>query len=201
MVFGFHRLGRNAGGRRRNAGLWTDSRYFAQAERATGRQRRRADETARAAHARALGVAARASARRRRARRAPATGCRWPRNAALRGHWPNAARCCIELDLPGVVWSDRPPLPHAPVYEHPGLLRHPTRAEKLARRAQGHAQARRHATPRFRLDEIAWVLNLRGSDVECNPVFLAHLLVDAKRAPRCSSIASKLERRSGRRWQ
>ena len=32
------------------------------------------------------------------------------------------------------------------------------------------------------LDDIAWTLNLRGTDVHCNPVFVAYLLIDTKRA-------------------
>jgi Xaa-Pro aminopeptidase len=32
------------------------------------------------------------------------------------------------------------------------------------------------------LDDLAWLLNLRGSDVDYNPVFVAHLLLDAQRA-------------------
>src|SRR5579885_1294125 len=50
------------------------------------------------------------------------------------------------------------------------------------------------------LDEIAWVLNLRGSDVEYNPVFLAHLLIDGDGA-RLFVDASKLDTDLGRRLQ
>src|SRR5579885_203710 len=50
------------------------------------------------------------------------------------------------------------------------------------------------------LDEIAWVLNLRGSDVEYNPVFLAHLLIDGDGA-RLFVDASKLDTDLWRRLQ
>jgi Xaa-Pro aminopeptidase len=88
----------------------------------------------------------------------------------------------VEDDLPGSIWNDRPPLPRAPVYEHPLEYAIHGRAAKLAdlRAAMQRSGATHHVVSA--LDEIAWVLNLRGSDVEYNPVFLSHLLVDADRA-------------------
>ena len=84
----------------------------------------------------------------------------------------------IDLDLPGTVWTDRPPLPRAPVVEHDPAYVDRARTAKLAqlRLAMHELGATRHLLST--LDDIAWLLNLRGSDVECNPVFLAHLLVD-----------------------
>ena len=86
-------------------------------------------------------------------------------------------RC--DLDLPGMAWPDRPPLPRAPVIAHAAAFVDASRADKLARvRRAMHARgAGQHLLSS--LDDIAWLLNLRGSDVECNPVFLAHLLVSA----------------------
>jgi Xaa-Pro aminopeptidase len=84
----------------------------------------------------------------------------------------------IDLDLPGAVWTERPPLPRAPVIAHAPAYVDASRADKLARvrRALRSHGATRHLLSS--LDDIAWLLNLRGSDVECNPVFLAHLLLD-----------------------
>jgi Xaa-Pro aminopeptidase len=88
----------------------------------------------------------------------------------------------VEDDLPGAIWSERPPLPHAPIREHPPEYAIHTRADKLdgVRDAMRQAGATHHIVSA--LDEIAWVLNLRGSDVEYNPVFLSHLLVAANGA-------------------
>lgn len=85
----------------------------------------------------------------------------------------------VDLDLPGMVWRDRPALPHAPVFEHPLSYAGTTRAEKFEKLR--NAMRKQHATHHLvsSLDDIAWLTNLRGSDVECNPVFLAHLLVEA----------------------
>ncbi|WP_290874629.1 aminopeptidase P family protein [Aquabacterium sp.] len=75
------------------------------------------------------------------------------------------------------IWPDRPPLPQAPVYEHALPHAATPRAAKLAalREAMKAKGANQHwiAT----LDDLAWVLNLRGADVDYNPVFLGHLLV------------------------
>lgn len=83
-----------------------------------------------------------------------------------------------ETDLLDAVWSERAPLPAAPVYEHRPPHATVSRADKLA--AVRAAMARHGATHHFvsTVDDIAWLTNLRGRDVEYNPVFLAHLLID-----------------------
>src|SRR5690242_11190553 len=88
------------------------------------------------------------------------------------------ARVRTDLDLPGEVWIDRPALPKAVVFEHAPGYPGSTRAEKLERLRTSlrRQQATHHLVSS--LDDVAWLTNLRGSDVECNPVFLAHLLVE-----------------------
>ena len=87
------------------------------------------------------------------------------------------AKVRINLDLPGQVWTDRPPLPRSPVVAHDPAYVTTPRAQKLARVREAMAGAGATAHLLSSLDDIAWLLNLRGSDVECNPVFLAHLLL------------------------
>lgn len=88
------------------------------------------------------------------------------------------AKLRVDLDLPGVVWPDRPALPKAPVVEHPLAYAGTPRAEKFNKLRS--ALRKQHVTHHLvsSLDDIAWLTNLRGSDVECNPVFLAHLLIE-----------------------
>jgi Xaa-Pro aminopeptidase len=86
-----------------------------------------------------------------------------------------------DRDLLDEVWPDRPALPEEPVYEHLEPFATQPRGDKLA---QVRDAMRRHgATHHFvsTVDDIAWLFNLRGSDVTYNPVFLAHALVDADR--------------------
>ncbi len=87
-----------------------------------------------------------------------------------------------DLDLLAEVWTDRPALPAAPVYAHAAPQRCSPRAERLARVRD--AIAAQGASHHFvsSVDDVAWITTLRGADVDYNPVFLAHLLIDAKRA-------------------
>jgi len=82
-------------------------------------------------------------------------------------------------DLLDAIWPDRPALPAQPVYAHRAPQAPRPRAAKLA--LVREAMARHGATHHFisTVDDIAWLTNLRGSDVDYNPVFLAHLLLDA----------------------
>ncbi|MBV8035371.1 aminopeptidase P family protein [Roseateles sp.] len=84
-----------------------------------------------------------------------------------------------DLDLVQDAWEDRPGLPVEPIYEHQPPQAAVARADKLARvrAAMASLQASHHLVST--VDDVAWLLNLRGSDVECNPVFIAHLLLDA----------------------
>ncbi len=87
-----------------------------------------------------------------------------------------------DLDLVAEVWSDRPALPAAPVYEHLPPHAATSRADKLAgvRAAMAAHGAGWHFLST--LDDIAWLFNLRGSDVSYNPVFIAHALIGADTA-------------------
>lgn len=81
------------------------------------------------------------------------------------------------LDILDRVWTDRPDIPLRPIVPHPLELAGETCAHKLDRIRT--ALKERHACGMLvsALDDIAWTLNLRGSDVHCNPVFVAYLLV------------------------
>ncbi|MDP2004064.1 MAG: aminopeptidase P family N-terminal domain-containing protein, partial [Rubrivivax sp.] len=83
-----------------------------------------------------------------------------------------------DIDLLDAIWPDRPTLPAMPVYAHAAPHAPVPRAAKLAQVRQ--AMGARNATHHFisTVDDVAWLTNLRGSDVSYNPVFLAHLLLD-----------------------
>lgn len=87
-----------------------------------------------------------------------------------------------DLDLLGEVWADRPGLGQAPVFEHRPPHACVPRTDKLRalRGALGGREASHHLVSS--LDDIAWLLNLRGQDVDYNPVFIAHALVGPERA-------------------
>lgn len=81
------------------------------------------------------------------------------------------------LDALGEIWTDRPAIPDTPVRLHPmGYAGETCRSkmDRLRRRLRAlHADGMLVSA----LDDIAWLLNLRGDDVHCNPVFVAYLLL------------------------
>ena len=82
-----------------------------------------------------------------------------------------------EQDLLDSVWPERPGLPAETVYEHLPPHASVPRSAKLAavREAMQRHGASHHLVST--VDDVAWLTNLRGSDVNYNPVFLAHLLL------------------------
>ena len=84
------------------------------------------------------------------------------------------------LDPLAVIWKNRPPIPENPVEVYPLTYAGEAAHEKIARIRQ--ALRRQHADGMLMsaLDDIAWTLNLRGSDVHCNPVFVSYLLISSK---------------------
>lgn len=94
----------------------------------------------------------------------------------------NGAKLVSDEDLLERCWPDRPTLPTPPVQELAAELQAQSRATKLAdlRACMARAGASHHLVSS--LDDLAWALNLRGSDVHYNPVFVGHLLLDATQA-------------------
>ena len=82
------------------------------------------------------------------------------------------------LDLVGEIWENRPPMSQAPVWELEEQYAGRSRADKLsALRADVQKQgADVHILTS--LDDICWLLNIRGDDVACCPVVLSFLLLD-----------------------
>ncbi|HEY0488365.1 MAG TPA: aminopeptidase P family protein [Telluria sp.] len=87
-----------------------------------------------------------------------------------------------DIDLLDEVWSDRPGLPADPVFEHAPPFACTTRAAKLGATRASMQAAGANAHFISTLDDIAYLFNLRGADVSFNPVFLAHALVTGERA-------------------
>ncbi|WP_395403914.1 aminopeptidase P family protein [Pseudoduganella sp. UC29_106] len=87
-----------------------------------------------------------------------------------------------DLDVLDEVWTNRPSLPTEQVYEHLPPYAPKGRGTKLAelRADMARLGATHHVIST--LDDIAWLFNLRGSDVNFNPIFLSHALIDAGQA-------------------
>lgn len=81
------------------------------------------------------------------------------------------------FDLPGMLWEDRPILPDSPVFEHKPGYAGMSLGEKLLKVREEMYSSKISHHLLTALDDIAWLLNLRGKDVEYNPVFFAYMLI------------------------
>lgn len=159
------------------AGLWTDSRYFLQAAQqleGTGIDLYKemlpetpsisAFLTERLKEGQAVGIDGKVFA-----------------TEAARSLQKELADKGIELrctaDPMEQIWTDRPEMPQDPAFIHDTKYAGRTCAEKLADIRTEMKKAGADNLLLSALDEIAWTLNLRGSDVHCNPVVVSYLLI------------------------
>ena len=160
-----------------NAGLWTDSRYFIQAEeqlKGTGIQlfKDRLPETPSISEW--LGSVLNKDEK-----------------VGIDG-WVNsmqeAAGLRKELQTYGLeltlvedpfqyIWDDRPTLPQTPVFIHGLEYAGVSCSEKINKIKESIKSKGATGIILSSLDEIAWTLNLRGDDVHCNPLFISYLFL------------------------
>lgn len=84
------------------------------------------------------------------------------------------------FDLTDRFWEDRPSLIFHPVWELEPSQRGCSRKDKLSMLRNEVVQKGADAHLLTSLEDIAWLLNLRGSDIHCNPVFLSYLYLTAE---------------------
>ena len=80
------------------------------------------------------------------------------------------------------IWHGRPAIPEHLVSIHPLEYTGETTREKLVRIRKALREQHADGMLMTALDDIAWTLNLRGSDVHCNPVFVSYLLISSTSA-------------------
>lgn len=159
------------------AGLWTDSRYWEQADSdlaGTGIKTMRAGAPDVPMPAQWLADRLAGGARVNIDGQVLAVQAHRQWQAALS---EKGISLVIDTDVIGDVWQGRPELPQGTVFEHLPPFACRSRAENLAavRAAMVKHKAAWHWLSS--LDDIAWLFNLRGNDVSYNPVFLAHALI------------------------
>lgn len=162
------------------AGLWTDSRYWEQAAKeleGSGIQLQRAGEAGVPEPANWL--AEHLPARSRVALDSQSVSAQsllaWQK-ATPELEW------VLETDLLSPIWTDRPAAPVGQVVEHRSPFACRTRQENLSSTRAAMQEQGAHWHLLSALDDIAWTLNLRGSDVSYNPVFLSYLLIGPDQA-------------------
>ena len=82
-----------------------------------------------------------------------------------------------DADPMAELWTDRPVIPDNMVSLHPLEYSGESTSSKISRVRKHLLDCGADGLLVTALDEIAWVLNLRGSDVHCNPVFVSYLLI------------------------
>ena len=80
-------------------------------------------------------------------------------------------------DIFDAIWENRPGLPQTPVFILDETRTGTSCTDKISRIQEAIAKNGASAIILSALDEIAWTLNLRGDDVHCNPVFISYLLI------------------------
>ena len=83
------------------------------------------------------------------------------------------------LDPLAQIWQDRPLIPVNPVEEYPLIYAGEAANVKIARIRQALRKLHADGMLMAALDDIAWTLNLRGTDVHCSPLFVSYLLVSS----------------------
>ena len=82
-----------------------------------------------------------------------------------------------DLDPAEELWTDRPPIPKNKVEIQPLEFAGESAESKIERVRQALREQQAEYLVISQLDEIAWLLNMRGSDVHCNPVFVSYVLL------------------------
>lgn len=86
-------------------------------------------------------------------------------------------RLRTDLDPAETLWTDRPPIPKNKVEVQPLEYAGETAESKIERVRQALREQKADSIVISQLDEIAWLLNMRGTDVHCNPVFVSYVLL------------------------
>lgn len=83
------------------------------------------------------------------------------------------------LDPLNLIWKDRPVIPENPVEIYPLKYAGERCCDKISRIRKALRTVHADGMLMSALDDIAWTLNLRGTDVHCNPVFVSYLLISS----------------------
>jgi len=88
----------------------------------------------------------------------------------------------VSIDLPGLSWKNRPSLPSQAFYVFDTRYAGKSATDKLILLRAEMKKARAELFVMSALDDIAWLFNIRGKDVDYNPVVIAYALVESEKA-------------------
>lgn len=95
-----------------------------------------------------------------------------------------------DADLVGEIWSDRPAAQFNPVSEYPMQYAGVSREEKLSLIREDMHKAGAETLILSQLSDIAWLMNLRGNDVMCNPVFFSFVILTEDKVKLYADVAA-----------
>ena len=96
-----------------------------------------------------------------------------------------------DFDPLDIIWKDRPSVPDFPVEIQPLEYAGETLQSKLSRIRKALRVLHADGMLVSALDDIAWTLNLRGTDVHCVPVFVSYLLDERKLTPQVTAYLAE----------
>ncbi len=94
----------------------------------------------------------------------------------------NGIELLTDVDFMDEIWKNRPSLPMNTIFEHDVKYTGASRAEKLSIVRKELSKIRCESILLTALDDIAWLFNIRSNDVECNPVTIAYAIVHSNSA-------------------
>lgn len=94
----------------------------------------------------------------------------------------NGAKVVYDNYLAGDLWEDRPELPSSKI----SILSYDVTGESIKGKVERIREKMQKAGARYHflgsIDDIAWITNMRGADVECNPVYLSYLMIGERKS-------------------
>ncbi len=93
---------------------------------------------------------------------------------------PHNAKVSLTADLISPLWDDRPPLPDSPAYELPAEFCGESRSDKVNRVREGMTANRADYQLLTAADDVMWLLNVRGNDIRYSPLLLSFALVSTQ---------------------
>ena len=163
----------------KSAALWTDSRYFLAAEQQLAGSeyqlmRLKVDGTPTIAEW--IGQQCEAGSEVG----IDGTVCSYAETEALKAELRQQGGMTLRLNFDPLtrIWNDRPTIPQHKIELQPLEFAGETTTSKLDRIRQALHQQHCDGMLMSALDDIAWTLNLRGTDVHCNPVFVSYLVIE-----------------------
>ena len=166
----------------KHAGLWTDSRYFIQAEKEL-KQSEMELHKLQVAH-----TSEYIDWLEDNLKKGSRVGCDGMLFSASqikvlkKTFEPLGIKFIYSKDILGAVWEDRRALPTNKIFEHKVKYAGKSRVKKLAeiQKVMKSKNVDHHLVAT--LDDIAWIFNIRSSDVECNPVTIAYAIISHQKA-------------------